>query len=74
VTRRQPRGQLASFDGCGSTPFVIELGWLMSIHGQLFRGGFAAFVRTRPRKTAGLAETGKFVALCEETRLTTADR
>jgi hypothetical protein len=45
-------------------PFVIDPGWLMSI----YRASFAAFVRTRPRKTAGLAETVKFVALCEETR------
>jgi hypothetical protein len=71
VTRKQLRGQLASFDGSGMMPFVIELGWLMSVHRDHC---FAAFVRTRPRKTAGLAETGKFVVLCEETRLTAADR
>jgi hypothetical protein len=45
-------------------PFMIDPGWLMSID----RHCFAAFVRTRPRKTAGLADTVKFVALCEETR------
>jgi hypothetical protein len=55
-------------------PFVIDPDWLMSIHWPLLRNGFAAFIRTRPRKTAGLAETGKFVASCEESRLMTIDR
>jgi hypothetical protein len=53
-------------------PFVIDPDWLMSIHWPLLRA--AAFIRTRPGKTAGLAETGKFVASCEESRLMTIDR
>ena len=74
MTRKQLRGQLASFDCSGTMPFVIDPDWLMSIHWPLLRNGFAAFIRTRPRKTAGLAETGKFVASCEESRLMTIDR